>query len=135
MSADLPRCQLYGDAPKKLMHSALALALISIMLSGTGCMAWRAHGGEGIVPPNIRNSSGEHLRITRTDSSKIKLRRVAVSQDTLFGTTLGILGKRVAIPLGEITKVERQEFTKSSLAATVGLAGLGFGLLYYFVSD
>ena len=124
-----------GDASRKWMRSALALPLILIVLSGTGCLGWGAHGGEGIVPANIRNSSGEHLRVTRTDSSKIKLRRVTVSRDTLFGTTLGILGRRVAIPLRDITKVERQKFTRSSLAATVGLAALGFGLLYYFISD
>lgn len=71
-------------------RSALALALALIVLTGTGCMKWVAHGGEGIIPSNIRNSAGEHLRITRTDSSRLKLRRVAVSGDTLFGTRLGM---------------------------------------------
>lgn len=107
-------------------RSGVTLALISIVLSGTGCLGWGAHGGEGIVPANIRNSSGEHLRITRTDSSRVALRRVAVSQDTLFGTTLGILGRLVAIPLRDIAKVERQKFTrKSAVALTVGIIALG----------
>lgn len=135
MSKRLFRSQRSAGASRKLVRSALAIALILIVLSGTGCLGWGAHGGEGIVPSNIRNSSGEHLRITRTDSSRIALRSVAVFQDTLFGTTLGILGRRVAIPLPDITKVERQKFTRRSAALTAGII-TAFGVLtYYLVHD
>lgn len=129
------RSQRSAGASWILVRSALALALILIVLSGTGCLGWGAHGGEAIVPANIRNSSGEHLRITRTDSSRIKLRRVAVSQDTLFGTTLGILGRRVAIPLRDITKVERQKFTRSSAARTVGVIAAFALVSLYLLHD
>ena len=123
-----------GDASRKWTRSALALPLILIVLSGTGCLGWGAHGGVGIVPANIRNSSGEHLRITRTDSSRVALRRVAVAQDTLFGTTLGILGRRVAIPLRDIAKVERQKFTKAS-AGILAVAIIALAALAWEVSQ
>lgn len=133
LTGRFPR-QHYGGAARKWARSALALALIVIVLSGTGCLGWGAHGGEGIVPSNIRNSSGEHLRITRTDGSKLKLRRVAVSQDTLFGTTLGIFGRRVAIPLRDIVKVERQKFTKAS-AGVLALATITLVVLAWEMSQ
>lgn len=119
----------------KPMRSALAFALSLVVLSGAGCMKWVAHGGQGIVPSPITNSGGEHLRITRTDSSRIALRRVAVSQDTLFGTKLGIFGRRVAIPLRDITKVERERFTRSSAAITVGAIAASALVLVYLLHD
>lgn len=118
----------YRDVQReKVTLSMLWLVLAAMMLGCAGCRAWGTDRGSEHVVPVVEPQ--QELRVTRTNNLQLILRDAVVSHDTLFG--INKTDKtRVAISLQDITRVERRKVTRSSLAATVGVAALGLGLLY-----
>lgn len=106
-------------APQRLARFAKALVLAMAVLNSGACMAWGTDRGAGGMVP--ANSTWQELRVTRTDSTKIVLRDAVVSRDTVFGTVRGKEKARIAIPLADITEVERRKLTRSSIAVVAGL--------------
>lgn len=108
-----------GIRPWRLSRAILLFSFTSTVLSSAGCRAWaNERGVETLVPATMPR---EAIRITRTDKSKVILRDVVVSNDTLFGTVRGSDNTRVSLPVADIATVERRKVTVRSAAATIGI--------------
>lgn len=101
-----------GRAPR-------SFALLLVVAALTGCTTW-AHQS---APPAqvVADHPGALVRVTRTDHSVITLRDVAVTSDSLTGTTNDTARLRVTMPVADVASVETREV---SAART---AGLGVG--------
>ncbi len=109
----------------------LWLVLAATTLSGAGCRAWGTDRGAERIVPIVEPA--QDLRVTRTDGRQVILHHVVVSHDTLFGTVRGTDKAdetKLAIPLGDITRVERRKVSRSSLAVAGGIAAFGLGLWF-----
>lgn len=116
-----------GILPRRLTLAILWLVLGATTSSAGGCRAWATDRESERVVPVMEPR--QELRVTRTDNRQIILRDVVVSHDTLFGTNKGDK-TGIAIPLGDITRVERRKVNRPVLVAMVGVAAFTLGLLY-----
>jgi hypothetical protein len=101
--------------------------------------------GDSIAPWQVQSASPsdviatQHpdlLRIMRSDSSRITLRRPEISGDTLYGTTgrnSQRVGTRTGVALAEVehVAVRRQSGTKTAALVGVSVAAATFGVLCF----
>lgn len=105
-------------------RASRSFPLVLVLAAVTACTTWSHQS----APPAqvVADHPGALVRVTRTDHSVLTLRDVAVTNDSLTGTTNDPARLRVAMPVADVASVDTREV---SAARTAGL-GLGaVGLL------
>ena len=106
----------------RVLRRPCVATLLLLILTGSGCQAWRV---EPVRPESLlatRNLS--FVRVTRSDGSKVVLEDPALRPDTLSGIASSQgADVEMSIPLADVRQVETRHF---SAGRTVGL---GVGLV------
>ncbi len=97
-------------------------ALIAVASGASGCRGWVT---ERAVPEQAV-AVGERgpLRVTRADGSVVVLMHPVVANDSITGTTQSVPPQRVAIPIIDVTSVERRTLSPSRSVEAVKVYGL-----------
>jgi hypothetical protein len=112
----------------------LCIQALALVFFTGGCRTWVAEPrGAAAVPPAQQEGP---IRVTRADNSTVILFDVVVSGDSLMGFIKGDSSKRLAIPLTEVSKMEKRQLPRAVVFAqyyfvivgTVGLVALAWAL-------
>lgn len=103
----------------------LIVAAAGLVLSTTGCLAWRV---ESLPAAELlKRNNVPALRIAKPDKSRVEVWDPHLSGDSIVGHPTERAIARVAVPLGDITTIEtrHKSFTKTVLVTLIIAGGVG----------
>jgi hypothetical protein len=114
---------------------------VLILFAASACTAWRPHAVETSTPQT--NGLQGHFRVTVRDGSRVGIKDVLISGDSISGLrdtrqdtgTNWASGERVAVPRSQVISLERQSFSarKTTYAVIASAAGAYVALVVFVI--